>query len=108
MAHHQGRSLVALSSVLLDRPMPRRFESIPMFQATTLLLQEKVPRASPYYSPPVEIPETRRVNDEIETPMRVFRSPNTPQPEVQLLSNDKYHVTVTNAVRGDSPRTDMP
>src|SRR5258708_6847047 len=106
-AKHEGMSLVALSSVLLDRPMQRRFESIPMFQATTLLLQEKVPRASSYYSPPVEIPETRRVNDEIETPMRVFRSPNTPVPEVQLLSNGKYHVMVTNAGGGYSRWNDM-
>ena len=29
--------------------------------------------------------------------MRVFRSPNTPLPEVQLLSNGNYHVMVSNA-----------
>ncbi|MGH8413049.1 MAG: glucoamylase family protein, partial [Pseudomonas sp.] len=44
MAHHQGMSLLALTSLLLDRPMQRRFESIPAFQATVLLLQERVPK----------------------------------------------------------------
>ena len=34
MAHHQGMSLLALAYVLLDRPMQRRFEADPLFQAT--------------------------------------------------------------------------
>ncbi len=46
MAHHQGMSLLALGSVLLDRPMQKRFASDPLFQATLLLLQERIPRAS--------------------------------------------------------------
>src|SRR6185437_14874102 len=52
MAHHQGMSLLGLSHVLLDRPMQRRFEAVPIFQATTLLLQEKVPKATAIYSAP--------------------------------------------------------
>src|SRR5205807_9454150 len=38
MAHHQGMSLLSLANVLLDRPMQKRFESDPIFQATLLLL----------------------------------------------------------------------
>ena len=34
--------------------------------------------------------------------MRVLRSPDTPVPEVQLLSNGRYHVMVTNAGGGYS------
>ena len=45
MAHHQGMSLLALAYLLLDRPMQRRFASDPLFQATLLLLQERIPRA---------------------------------------------------------------
>ena len=45
MAHHQGMSLLSLAYLLLDRPMQRRFESDPRFQATLLLLQERVPAA---------------------------------------------------------------
>ena len=46
MAHHQGMSLLSLCAyLLLDRPMQRRFESDPLFQATLLLLQERIPKA---------------------------------------------------------------
>ena len=47
MAHHQGMSLLALASLLLDRPMQRRFLSDPLVKATELLLQERVPRVAP-------------------------------------------------------------
>jgi cellobiose phosphorylase len=107
MAHHQGMSLVALAHVLVDRPMQRRFESIPIFQATALLLQEKVPKARALYSAPEELPETHRVADGAEATVRVFHTPNTPVPEVHLLSNGKYHVMVTNAGGGYSRWKDM-
>jgi cellobiose phosphorylase len=103
MAHHQGMILLALAHVLADRPMQRRFESVPIFQATTLLLHEKVPKAKALYSSPDELPEARRIaSDGQESSMRVFRSPNTSIPEVQLLSNGKYHVIVSNAGGGYS------
>ena len=49
MAHHQGMSFLSLAYVLLDRPMQKRFESEPMFQATMLLLQERIPKATAFY-----------------------------------------------------------
>ena len=107
MAHHQGMSLVALAHVLLDRPMQRRFEAVPIFQATTLLLQEKVPKAMGLYSAPEELSEIRRISEDVEPSMRVFRNPNTPIPEVQLLSNGNYHVMVSNAGGGYSRWKDM-
>ena len=107
MSHHQGMSLLALSHVLLDRPMQRRFESVPIFQATMLLLHEKVPKAKALYATPDDLPETHRSVDELETPVRVFHNPNTPIPEVQLLSNGKYHVMVSNAGGGYSRWKDM-
>ncbi len=42
-----------------------------------------------------------------ETPVRVFSSPNTPIPEVQLLSNGRYHVMITNAGGGYSRWKDI-
>jgi cellobiose phosphorylase len=107
MAHHQGMSMVALTHVLLDRSMQRRFESIPIFQATTLLLQEKVPKAAAIYTTPEELTETHKVDEGLEPSVRVFHSPNTPIPEVQLLSNGKYHVMVSNAGGGYSRWKDM-
>jgi cyclic beta-1,2-glucan synthetase len=41
MAHHQGMTLLSLAYVLLNRPMQKRFESDPEFQATDLLLSAR-------------------------------------------------------------------
>ena len=49
MAHHQGMSLLALAHALLDQPMQRRFAADPQCQATTLLLQERVPKTAAEY-----------------------------------------------------------
>ena len=48
MAHHQGMSLLSLAYLILDRPMQKRFESDPLFQATMLLLQERIPKATAF------------------------------------------------------------
>ena len=107
MAHHQGMSLLSLAYLLLDRPMQKRFESDPMFQATTLLLQERVPKASAFYWHTAEHSELRTTSNGPETPVRIFNSPDTPIPEVQLLSNGRYHVMVTNAGGGYSRWKDI-
>ena len=59
MAHHQGMSLLSFAHLLLDRPMQKRFGSDPLFQATTLLLQERVPRAMAIYSRLAEVSDMR-------------------------------------------------
>jgi hypothetical protein len=50
MAHHEGMSLLSLAYLILDRPMQKRFESDPLFQSTMLLLQERIPKATAFYS----------------------------------------------------------
>ncbi len=108
MAHHQGMSFLSLASVLLDRPMQKRFESAPMFQATALLLQERIPQTPSLYSHTTgEITSIRTTATGQETPVRIFNHPNTPLPEVQLLSNGRYHVMVTNAGGGYSRWKDL-
>jgi len=107
MAHHEGMSLLALAYLLLDRPMQKRFESDPLVQATTLLLQERVPKAKAIYSHPAEPSDLRTTPTVPETPVRVFSSPDTPIPEVQLLSNGRYHVMITNAGGGYSRWKDL-
>ena len=107
MAHHAGMSFLALAYLLLDRPMQKRFESDPLFQATTLLLQERIPKASAFYWHTAELSDLRTTSTAPETPVRVFSSPDTPIPEVQLLSNGRYHVMVTNAGGGYSRWKDM-
>jgi cyclic beta-1,2-glucan synthetase len=101
MAHHQGMTLLSLACVLLDRRMQGRFASDPAFQATALLLQERIPRASVLYLPsPATNVRTGATGP--DTAARSFSGPDTPVPEVQLLSNGRYHVAVTNAGGGYS------
>jgi cellobiose phosphorylase len=107
MAHHQGMSLLSLAHLLLDRPMQRRFKSDPLFQATLLLLQERIPKATAFYAHTTELSEQHLSSRAPETPIRVFATPNTPHPEVQLLSNGRYHVMVTNAGGGFSRWKDL-
>ena len=107
MAHHEGMSLLSLAFLLLDRPMQKRFESDPLFQATTLLLQERIPKATAFYSHTAELSDLRTTSGDAEMPVRRFNSPHTPIPEVQLLSNGRYHVMITNAGGGYSRWKDL-
>ncbi|MGA2192450.1 MAG: glucoamylase family protein, partial [Nitrospirota bacterium] len=107
MAHHHGMSFLSMACLLLDGQMQKRFESDPGFQATILLLQERMPKATAFYSRAAEISEIRTASSGPEMPVRVLSSPNTPVPEVQLLSNGRYHVMVTNAGGGYSRWKDM-
>jgi hypothetical protein len=102
MAHHQGMSLLSLACLLLGRPMQKRFVSDPLFQATLLLLQERIPRATALFPYTAQLSDIRPTIGAAETPIRVFDSPDTPNPQVQLLSNGRYHVMVTNAGGGYS------
>ena len=107
MAHHVGMSLLSLAYLLLDRPMQKRFEAEPVFQATMLLLHERVPKATAFYSHIAELSYIQGAFSGTEMPVRVFSSPDTPVPEVQLLSNGRYHVMITNAGGGYSRWKDI-
>jgi cellobiose phosphorylase len=99
MAHHQGMSLLAFAQVLLDSPMQHRFMSDPLTRATELLLQERVPKKGATLHPhAAEVSAAARPPDvEAGAVMRVFTDPDTPIPEVHLLSNGRYHVVATQA-----------
>ena len=109
MAHHQGMSLLAFEYVLLNRPMQRRFMSVPLMRATELLLQERVPKKGATLHPhAAEVSAAARPPvAEAAAIMRVFTDPNTPIPEVHLLSNGRYHVMATNAGGGYSRWRDL-
>ncbi|MEO8699751.1 MAG: glucoamylase family protein [Kofleriaceae bacterium] len=106
MAHHQGMVFLSLAYTLLDRPMQRRFLANPAVRATELVLHERVPRTPAVYPHPAEVSAVR-VATEFERDLRVFTSPNTPSPEVQLLSNGNYHVMITNSGGGYSRWRDL-
>ena len=109
MAHHQGMSLLAFAHVLLNRPMQRRFMSDPLVRATELLLQERVPKKESTLHPhAAEVSAAAQPTPaEAGEIMRVFTDPDTPTPEVHLLSNGRYHVMATNAGGGYSRWQDL-
>jgi cellobiose phosphorylase/uncharacterized membrane protein len=100
MAHHQGMSFLSLAYLLLDQPMQKRFEADTQFQTALLLLQEQVPKASGFYvgasdhEDIIPVPATSEI--------RFIQTAHTPVPEVQMLSNGRYFVMLTNAGGGYS------
>lgn len=100
MAHHQGMSLLSIAYLLLNQPMQRRFASEPRFKASLLLLQERIPKATSYYAHTTPSNDINFTKDGSE--IRILKTPTTPIPEVQLLSNGKYHVMITNSGGGYS------
>ncbi len=107
MAHHQGMTFLSLAHLLLGKPMQKLFESDPSFQATMLLLQERIPTATAFHLESSDIGTRAASASEREAPVRVFDDPDTPSPEVQLLSNGRYHVMATNAGGGYSRWNDL-
>jgi len=100
MVHHQGMSFLSLAHVLLNKPMQQRFELELRFNATLLLLQERIPRATVFYAHTADIIETNAIAADVQ--VRSINTPNTRLPEIQLLSNGHYHVMITNSGGGYS------
>nr|WP_319540445.1 glucoamylase family protein [uncultured Methanospirillum sp.] len=107
MVHHQGMALLSLAYILLNRPMQRRFESDPSLKATLMLLQEKMPRITPFYPHTGDVQGVHKKNGDAESLMRIFQTAHTPRPEVHLLSNGHYHVMVNNSGSGYSRWNDL-
>ena len=107
MAHHQGMVFLSLAYLLLDQPMQKRFLSDPMFQATALLLQERVPKVGALQLHTVRFASITALSNDREVPVRLIASASTAVPEVQLLSNSHYHLMVTNAGGGYSRWRDL-
>ncbi len=100
MAHHHGMSLLSLAYLLRDKPMQKLFEAEPQFKATLLLLQERIPKATTFFAHTTDIAEINYVASGQET--RIINTPDTSIPKVQLLSNGRYHVMITNSGGGYS------
>ncbi len=100
MTHHQGMGFLSLLHLLRDRPMQKRFQSDLQLQTSLLLLQEKIPQATTYFTPITEVKDL--ASERVNTELRIIPTANTPIPEVQLLSNGRYHVMVSNSGGGYS------
>jgi cyclic beta-1,2-glucan synthetase len=105
MVHHQGMGLLSLAYLLLNKPMQQRFVMELRFQATLLLLQERIPRATIFYAHTADLIETHSETANVQ--VRTIPTANTPAPEIQLLSNGRYQVMVTNSGGGYSRWNDL-
>ena len=106
-ADHQAMGLLALSCLLHGQPMQRRFAADPELRAALLLLQEPVPLNGAFDAADVELEAQRSVPPEEAPPMRTVTRVGPPQPQVQLLSNGRYHVMVTSDGAGYSRWDDI-
>ncbi len=102
MAHHHGMSFLALSYLLHDRLMPKRFSSHPQCYAMEMLLHERVPKATRLYPHAPEVSGAHLLSVDHGPDLRVISTPYTPVPEVHLLSNGRYSVMMTNSGGGYS------
>ena len=97
MAHHQGMSFLSLAYSLLDQPMQKRFSKEPMFQSAMLLLHEKIPRSVALYSNEPKFESiAHSQNNADSSSIRYFNTAMTTIPEVNLLSNGRYHVMTSS------------
>ncbi|WP_338605599.1 GH36-type glycosyl hydrolase domain-containing protein [Desulfoferula mesophila] len=103
MAHHQAMGLLALDNLLNGQPMQRRFHADPRVKATQPLLYERLPLAPPVYKATQrEGGYARATVGQSAPPISTFATPHSPAPKVQLLSNGRYSLMVTNAGGGYS------
>ncbi len=101
MSHHQGMALLALHAQLLGGSVRRRFLADPRLRAADMLLHERLLPPEPAI--PLDADDHLSPGDAGEdVPMRAFTNPATATPEVQLLSNGRYHVMLTAAGGGSS------
>src|SRR5690606_20307756 len=77
------------------------------FQATLLLLQERIPHTGVFHPHEAEATGARIAPTSAETRLRVFRNPDAARPAVQMLSNGRYHVLLSSGGGGYSRLRDM-
>ncbi|GAC1652373.1 MAG: hypothetical protein NVS4B3_14480 [Gemmatimonadaceae bacterium] len=107
MAHHLGMSLVAFHNALDlvggEGIWQRRFMAEPLVRATTLLLDERVPRR---YAPrPPQSDATDYVpgrTARVAAVVREFDTADTAEPRINVLGGPAYSVLLTNAGGGYS------
>ena len=89
MSHHQGMAFLSLAYVLRDRPMQRRFDAEPAFQATALLLQEKVPRLQTVEPHAAESSTMSARQGDTEGNLRVFSTANRRRPRCRRAARSR-------------------
>lgn len=104
MAHHQGMILSSINNTLNDDALIKRFQKDPRISGVSSLLYERLP-----FSPPIKLtsnrkePSLRRLEPFSQSPiMGVVETPESVTPKINLLSNEKYSLMITNTGGGYS------
>ncbi len=97
-------SLLALTNILQDDVMPRRFHTLPACGAMDLLLQEQLPPDPSIVETALASPSapSEPVRGASAPLSRRLRTHLTQAPRTNLLSNSRYHVMITSAGAGYS------
>ena len=108
MSHHQGMTFLSLAYLLLDKPMQKLFECGSFLSSYNAFVTRTYSVNAVLFTGKAAIFRIG-VNSlsAKEAPVRVFNDPNTPNPNVHLLSNGRYHVMATNAGGGYSRWNDL-
>lgn len=104
MAHHQGMIFSTINNTLNNDVLINRFHKDPRICGVNSLLYERIP-----FSPPIKVsgigkePRLRRLEPFSQSPiMGVVETPESVTPKINLLSNEKYSLMITNTGGGYS------
>lgn len=100
MAHHQGLILLSINNVLNKNILKKRFNKNPEIEATNILLQERMPIQMIITKEKKEkITKNKNLNYSSYVE-RVIEKPNKIYRNVNVISNEKYKITIDDF--GDS------
>ncbi len=104
MAHHQGMIFATINNILNNETLINRFNKDPRICGVSSLLYERIP-----FSPPIKVtrgrkePILRRLKPFSQSPiMGVVKTAESVTPKINLLSNEKYSLMITNTGGGYS------
>jgi cyclic beta-1,2-glucan synthetase len=101
MGHHQAMSFLSMVNLLHGDAMPRRFHSDLRVRSAEPLLFERIPVTAPVFQGLRAVKAPAHLTSPVERRATSrFDTPHTATPKVQLLSNGRYAVMLTNAGGG--------
>lgn len=104
MAHHQGMGFAAISNLLNNEAIINRFNKDPRINGISSLLYERIPSSPPIKVPPKKRENTlRRLVPFSKIPIiGVVETTQSITPKINLLSNEKYSLMISNTGGGYS------
>lgn len=104
MAHHQGMIFTTIGNVLNNETLIDRFHKDLRICGVSSLLYERIPTSLPVkFTGGRKEPPLRRLSPFSQSPiMGVVQTPKSVTPKINLLSNSKYSLMITNAGGGYS------